>query len=150
MAAITVTSVSLIADSRAVTNRSKQSAAQSLESGSFAAEVPFRVSSGTSAASLTDTFTLALDARTTSITFTTRSTTGTIAVGGTVALQANDTVGLPLPPLTAGGVYISPKIPVAGGQTMVITTGTLAVAGNVIVVYQYAPKGIVTPNVLAF
>jgi len=65
-----------------------------------------------------------------------------------VAVQATDTVGIPLPPLAAGGAYHSELLPVAGGETLVVTTGTLATAASTIVVHEFGLRGVQEINVV--
>lgn len=144
MAAITVTKLNLLgSENRQKNNRPRIG---QLGSSNFTS-VPFIVNSGNTAATLTDTFTVVLNAKTTSVVVSMFSTTGTIT-RSSVAVQATDTVGIPLPPLAAGGAYHSELLPVSGGETLVITTGTLATAASTIIVHEFALRGVQEINVV--
>lgn len=135
MAAITLTTVNLIGtESRAISNRART------PSGRDTDLVPIRVSSGTSGTTSTDTATLTLDSRTRAILVVIQSTTGTITTGSSLALSSLDTVGFKFQAVAAGNVLSSPILPVMGGNTIVLTTGTLATAGSVVIIYQFAPR----------
>lgn len=140
MAAISVTQVSLLGtESRASNSRARAS----LISSKDVQIIPFKVSSGDSGTTGTDTFTVALDPRTTHVQLSIKSTTGTITRSNWVS-RAADTVGFPVPPIVAGGAYISPLVPVLGGETLVLTTGTLATAASTVVLHEFAPRGLTT------
>jgi hypothetical protein len=144
MAAITVTKLNLLgSENRQKNNRPRIG---QLGSGNFT-PVPFIVNSGNTAATSTDTFTVTLNAKTCFVLVSMFSTTGTIT-RSSVAVQATDTVGIPLPPLAAGGAYHSELLPVSGGETLVITTGTLATAASTIVVHEFALRGVQEINVV--
>jgi hypothetical protein len=144
MAAITVTKVNLLgSETRQRNNRPKIGG---LSSRNFI-PVPFIVNSGTSGSTSTDTFTVTLNAKTCFVIVSMSSTTGTIT-RSSVAVQSTDTVGVPLPPLAAGGAYHSELLPVNGGETLVLTTGTLATAGSTIIVHEFALRGIQELNVV--
>ena len=138
MPAITVTKVNLLgSENRQKNNRPKVGM---LASRNFSF-VPFIVNSGTTGTTGTDTFTVALNVKTAAVVVSMSSTTGTIT-RSSVATQATDTVGVPLPPLAAGGAYHSELLPVNGGETLVVTTGTLATAGSTIIVHEFALRGV--------
>lgn len=144
MPAITVTQVKLLgSETRAVNNRPKLGG---LGSKNFTL-VPFLVNSGTTGTTGTDTFTVALNAKTAAVIVSMTSSTGTVT-RSSVAVRASDTVGVPIPPLAAGGAFHSELIPVSGGETLVVTTGTLATAASTIVVHEFAYRGIQEINVV--
>lgn len=144
MPAITVTQVKLLgSESRQVNNRPKLGG---LGSSNFTL-VPFLVNSGTTGTSGTDTFTVALNAKTAAVLISMKSTTGTITQSS-VSVRASDTVGVPLPTLAAGGAFHSELLPVEGGQTLVLTTGTLGTAASTIIVHEFAYRGIQEINVV--
>jgi hypothetical protein len=138
MPAITVTKVNLLgSEDRQKNNRPKL--------GKLASRcvtlVPFIVYSGNTGITGTDTFTVALDVKTAAVVVSMSSTTGTIT-RSSVRVQASDTVGIPLPPLAAGGAYHSELLPVNGGETLVVTTGTLATAASTIIVHEFGLRGV--------
>lgn len=138
MPAITVTKVNLLgSEDRQKNNRPKL--------GKLASRcvtfVPFIVSSGNTGITGTDTFTVALDVKTAAVVVSMSSTTGTIT-RSSVRVQASDTVGIPLPPLAAGGAYHSELLPVNGGETLVVTTGVLATAASTIIVHEFGLRGV--------
>lgn len=138
MPAITVTKVNLLgSEDRQKNNRPKL--------GKLASRcvtfVPFIVNSGNTGITGTDTFTVALDVKTAAVVVSMSSTTGTIT-RSSVRVQASDTVGIPLPPLAAGGAYHSEVLPVNGGETLVVTTGTLATAASTIIVHEFGLRGV--------
>lgn len=138
MPAITVTKVNLLgSENRQRNNRPKTG---QLASRSFT-PVPFIVNSGNTGTSGTDTFTVVLNAKTAFVTAALLSTTGTVT-RSSLSLQASDTVGTPIPPLVAGGVVPVGLTPVNGGETLVLTTGTLATAASTVVVYEFALRGV--------
>ena len=138
MPAITVTKVNLLgSESRQKNNRPKLG---QLASRNFSL-VPFIVNSGSTGTTGTDTFTVALNAKTAAVVVSLFSTTGTIT-RSSVAVQASDTVGIPIPPLAAGGAFHSELLPVNGGETLVVTTGTLATAASTIIVHEFALRGV--------
>lgn len=142
MPAITVTKVNLLgSENRQKNNRPKVGM---LASRNFSL-VPFIVNSGNTGTSGTDTFTVALNVKTAAVVVSMSSTTGTIT-RSSVATQATDTVGVPLPPLAAGGAYHSELLPVNGGETLVVTTGTLATAASTIIVHEFALRGVQEVN----
>ena len=144
MPAITVTKVNLLgSENRQKNNRPKIG---QLASRNFSL-VPFIVNSGTTGASGTDTFTVVLNAKTAAVVVSMSSTTGTIT-RSSVALQSTDTVGVPIPPLAAGGAFHSELLPVNGGETLVVTTGTLAAAASTIVVHEFGLRGVQEINVV--
>lgn len=144
MPAITVNKVNLLgSENRQKTNRSRIG---QLGSGNFTL-VPFIVNSGNTGTTGTDTFTVVLNAKTCGVVVSMSSTTGTIT-RSSVATQATDTVGVPIPPLVAGGAYHSELIPVSGGETLVVTTGTLATAASTIIVHEFALRGVQEINVV--
>lgn len=138
MPAITVTKVNLLgSESRQRNNRPKLG---QLASRNFSL-VPFIVNSGNTGTTGTDTFTVVLNTKTAAVVVSLSSTTGTIT-RSSVAVQASDTVGVPLPPLAAGGAFHSELLPVSGGETLVVTTGTLATAASTIIVHEFALRGV--------
>ena len=137
MAAITITKVNLLGtETRPKNTRAKVASVQP-----GYAVVPFIVNSGNTGSSGTDTFTLTLNYRTVFVIVSMYSSTGTITRSNFV-LQSTDTVGIPLPPLVAGGSYHTGIIPVSGGETLVLTTGTLATAASTIIVHEFGGRGV--------
>jgi len=137
MAAISITKVNLLGSETRVKNTRAKVAGISPPGFSI---VPFIANSGTTGTSGTDTFSLALNQRTVFVIIGMFSSTGTIT-RSKVVLQSTDTVGIPIPPLTSGGAYHSGLIPVSGGETLVITTGTLASAASTIIVQEFGGRG---------
>lgn len=136
MAAITVTSVTINSVGASSRNAStKQTVFNELGLGQVVS-IPLRVSSGTGGTSSTDTFTLSLTPNTTSIVVSMRSTTGTVGASS-IVLQSTDTVGVKLPAVAAGGAFTTQNIPVKAGETVVLTTGTLATAGTNITIHEF-------------
>ena len=142
MPAITVTTLNLLGtETRTSVVRGKVG----LMGVEQAAPIAHKVSSGNTGTTGTDTFTVVLDPRTTFVTVQiTSPTTGTVT-RSVVSTRASDTVGNFIPPVVAGGVSLSGLLPVLGGQTLVVTTGTLATAACTVIVHEYANRGVFTP-----
>lgn len=136
-----------------VTDDTRQSVERrTLGSLVFPDATPFltRVLSATTSASGTDTASRSITLGTTHIMVGLKSTTGTITQGS-FRLTSLDSVEIPIPPLEAGGAWLSELIPVVQQgirgsfstnsiATLRVSTGTISTAASTILVYLFAPR----------